>query len=489
MHYPSRRSFSVVLFYRPSHGVSTWPEQLSLAIQGPACILNSVTLTLGFVLALLGLAGLAEGLSRTGILPSWVARKLLHMGVGALVLLFARTGQYATLAWVAVAFAFLNLTERIFHLTSISRSEKSSWGTVLFPLSVAWMALVHPGDPIFPYALGVMFFADPLAAFFGRAWPIRRLGPKSLGGSLGFFLAASSLGLLFFPFPQALLLALLATLVEGVSERGLDNLLLPLLLALWVEDLALRESVFFTGLVFASTVAVLAWRFRALTPRAATAAGILGLVIWEAGGWSWALPVLVFFVLGSLAARLRGRPSETRTPVQVLANGWVPGTLAYLHALHPSPALAVGYLAAVCEAAADTLATETGGPQPRDILTRAPVPRGASGGVTLQGFLGGLGGAVAVGGTAWMLGYSAGGVGLAVLAGFLGSVVDSLLGARLQGRWRCRVCGKEVEMPAHCGQPGIHLRGLAFLDNNGVNALASLVAGAGGWALWPFLNS
>jgi len=446
-------------------------------------------MALGFVLAILGLVVLTEGSSRKGLLPPWVARKLLHMGVGVLVLLFARTGQYQTLAWIAAAFALLNLMERILRLTRISRSEETSWGTVLFPLAVVGMALVYPREPVFSCALAVMFFADPLAAFVGRAWPVRKLGPKSLGGSLTFFLSALGLCLVFFPLPQALLLALLATLVEGVSDRGLDNLLLPLLVARWAEDLALRADVLYTGLGFAFAVAVLAWRLRALNPRGAVAAGILGLVIWEAGEWTWALPMLVFFALGSTASRFRGKPSETRTPVQVLANGWVPGVLAYLYTLYPSTALMVGYLAAVCEAAADTLATETGGPYPRDIITLRPVPLGTSGGVTLQGFLGGLGGALVVGGVAGVLGYPLRGVALAVFAGFAGSLVDSLLGASFQGRWRCRVCGETVEVPVHCGQPGIRGRGFSFLDNNAVNALSSLAAGAGGWMLWLFLNS
>ncbi len=448
-----------------------------------------MNLTLGFVLAILGLVALTEGLSRMGTIPSWGGRKLLHMGVGMLVLLYARAGHTGTLAWLAAGFALLNLIERMLHLTHISRSEETSWGTVLFPLSVIWMARFHPEDPAFTYALAVMFFADPLAAFIGRIRPLVRLGPKSLGGSLAFFLVALGLSLPFFPLPQGILLALLGTLVEGVSDRGLDNFLLPVLLARWVEDLAVRESVLLTGLAFAFAVAVTAWKLRALTLRGAVAAGILGLVIWGAGGWSWALPLLVFFVMGSLASRLRGSPSERRTPVQVLANGWVPGGMALGYALRPSPAFLVGYLAAVCEAAADTLATETGGSQPRDILTRTPVPRGTSGGVTLQGFLGGFGGAAVVGGVAWMLGYPARGVGLAILMGFLGSVVDSLIGARLQGRWRCAVCGKEVEVPVHCGRRGTLLRGVASLDNHAVNALSALAAGMGGWLLWLFLNS
>lgn len=446
--------------------------------------------TLLFVLAILFLVFGLEGLSRLRLMPSWIARKLLHMGVGGLVLLYARTGAWHTLTVVSLGFAFLNLVERMLRVTSVSKTQPESWGTVLFPVAVAWMALAHPGHPDFFYALAVMFFADPVAAFAGRVLPLRPLGPKSLGGSGAFFLVSLALGLPFFPLPRALLLAALATLVETVSDRGLDNLLLPPLLALWIHTLDTHPHGFWQGAMFALAVGLFAVGARALTLRGAVAAGILGLVLWSVGQWAFVLPVLVFFVLGSLATRLRGKKkAEIRTPAQVLANGWVAGLFALLYHVIPHPAFLAGYLAGICEAAADTLATETGGANPKDILTGAPVPRGTSGGVTRQGFLGGLAGSLLVALSGWGLRISGPVLLGAALLGFAGSVVDSLLGARLQGRWRCVRCGKEVEESTHCGHAAVHLRGVAWMDNNVVNALSGLFSGLGGlglWLLWSF---
>jgi uncharacterized membrane protein len=54
---------------------------------------------------------------------------------------------------------------------------------------------------------------------------------------------------------------------------------------------------------------------------------------------------------------------------------------------------------------------------------------------------------------------------------------DSLLGATVQARYRCRRCGAPAEGAAHCGEPAQHAGGLAWLDNDGVN-LAATSAGA-----------
>jgi uncharacterized membrane protein len=65
------------------------------------------------------------------------------------------------------------------------------------------------------------------------------------------------------------------------------------------------------------------------------------------------------------------------------------------------------------------------------------------------------------------------------MAGVVGSAVDSLLGATIQGIYLCDVCAKETEAPIHrCGQPTRHLRGWIWLDNDVVNFLASGVGAA-----------
>jgi uncharacterized membrane protein len=61
----------------------------------------------------------------------------------------------------------------------------------------------------------------------------------------------------------------------------------------------------------------------------------------------------------------------------------------------------------------------------------------------------------------------------------VGSLVDSVLGATVQGQWRCTACSQVHDARVHggCDRPGELCRGVVWLDNDGVNGLAT-VAGA-----------
>jgi len=56
-----------------------------------------------------------------------------------------------------------------------------------------------------------------------------------------------------------------------------------------------------------------------------------------------------------------------------------------------------------------------------------------------------------------------------------GSVADSILGATVQRKGVCVVCGKPSESPRHDGQPTRVISGVPFVENNIVNLLASIV--------------
>jgi uncharacterized membrane protein len=62
------------------------------------------------------------------------------------------------------------------------------------------------------------------------------------------------------------------------------------------------------------------------------------------------------------------------------------------------------------------------------------------------------------------------------LAGWIGSFVDSLLGATLQAVYYCPACEKETERhPEHiCGSVTTLKRGYAWLNNDWVNAACTL---------------
>ncbi len=240
--------------------------------------------------------------------------------------------------------------------------------------------------------------------------------------------------------------------------------------------------------VLAGLVALVAYRRRALSLSGAFAATGVGSVVFARGGLHGAATLLAFFVSSSALSRVgEGRRGTglaqakggRRDAAQVLANGGA-ATLALACGSQ------AGFVNGLAAAAADTWATEVGllaRQRPRLITTWSPVQPGVSGGVTLAGLLASVGGAALVGGTWWLAGGSWRAVRLAVLTGVFGSVLDSVLGATVQALYSCCGCGTLSERRgcAECSGATQRVRGLAGVDNDVVNALATAAAAALGW--------
>jgi uncharacterized protein (TIGR00297 family) len=195
-------------------------------------------------------------------------------------------------------------------------------------------------------------------------------------------------------------------------------------------------------------------------------------------GWGGLALLAAFFVSGSILTQLAERGAgPRRTARQVLANGGV----AAVAALFGAWTAASGALAA---ATADTWATEIGAFSPfapRLITSGHRVTRGTSGGITVLGTLGGVAGAASI---AWLAhaltprGTAPGSAALVAGAGVTGMLVDSLLGATLQGKYQCPACDARFERGTTvCHEPVRLTAGWGWLDNDGVN-LAATVCGA-----------
>jgi uncharacterized protein (TIGR00297 family) len=253
---------------------------------------------------------------------------------------------------------------------------------------------------------------------------------------------------------------------------------------------------FVIGFVLALSISAAARLLRSLSYSGALAAVVLGTLVYGFGGWQAALLLIAFFVSSSLVGKLaRSRAGHVRTSYakgaerdagQVLGNGIVPGVLAI--AISTSAAGAWTWLAfggAIAAVTADTWATELGAlsaSAPRLItnLSRR-VSAGTSGGVSIVGTCAAALGAMLIatltglvapaGHSTWILPIT--------VAGFVGALFDSLLGATVQTMYRCVADGTETEQhPVHrCGSPTLHLRGWSWLNNDRVN-LACAVLGA-----------
>ena len=497
-------------------------------------LLSSPVLTwIAFLGAIFILLGITEWLSARWQVGPDATRRTVHVIVGLLIFFcrFIFRDPFWPLV-TGVLFIGVNLvTLRMAKFKSMHATERVSYGTVYFPLAfVVLVGLFWERSPLaLEISILVLALADPLAAWVGRRWGRSPFAlwqdPKTAAGSgamwAGSFLLIGA-GLLFlgplFSVPDiaplqllltTLLAATVATIAEIQSKQGSDNLTVPLAVGLFVYLFlklppdSLNQFLLWTG--GSGVVLVLAYRVRALSISGSLSAWLLGLFIFLSGGWIWVGPMVAFFVLSSiltrynhptaaspdrveLSALARANPGH-RDLIQVMANGGIPLLVALAYGLGRMEPLYLVYLAALAGATADTWATEIGSwsrRPPRDIITRRPLMMGTSGGVTWLGTAGSLVGAATLAAVGWGLQPQLFSPRLWLIIttiGFFAALVDSLLGATVQARYRDPATGEITEDATLSGMGGALHSGWSRLDNNMVNLVCTTSAALAGLVL------
>lgn len=248
------------------------------------------------------------------------------------------------------------------------------------------------------------------------------------------------------------------------------------------------------GLAGSVTIAGLAYWRKSLSWSGAVTAIIVGTLLYALGTAQWFVPLIAFFLSSSLLSKWKQKRKETlesgyekgsrRDVGQVLANGGLGAFLCIIHAWFPHPLWLAAFAGIMASVTADTWATEIGGlsrKPPRSILTGQQVSAGTSGGVTILGLIAAACGGLFIGLIVALLGPSTSHIMLfipiALLAGSIGALADSYLGATVQRMNRCVVCNRELEAAFHCGKPSEYHKGYRWLNNDAVNMLSSVVGG------------
>ncbi|MGM0674138.1 MAG: DUF92 domain-containing protein [Spirochaetota bacterium] len=256
-----------------------------------------------------------------------------------------------------------------------------------------------------------------------------------------------------------------------------------------------------------AAAAVGAHRRRAVTPTGAVAGFVVGAGILAFGGWtSWVL-LMTFFGSSTVLSRVKSSSKDAvsklhekgsrRDHVQVLANAGVGLVMSAAYAATGMPMFLVAVAVSFAAANADTWASEIGvlsASAPVSILGAGRLPRGTSGGVSLLGFA-----ASAIGSGLIALvfslfyGFTAGwGAGVLLIfavitaGGFLGSLIDSILGAAVQAQYTDSATGAPTERrhSPHAEAPNTLRRGFASVTNDAVNAISCLLSTAAGASLY-----
>jgi uncharacterized protein (TIGR00297 family) len=190
-------------------------------------------------------------------------------------------------------------------------------------------------------------------------------------------------------------------------------------------------------------------RFQKLDLWGALTGGLLAGFIYLGSGFTGVAIMAVFFLLGTLATghklsvkeglKAAEKSKGKRNVLQVLSNAGIPALCGLLAWAYPEKAAVfrVMLAAGFSSATADTLSSELGtvyGKKFYNILTLQPDKRGLDGVVSLEGTLLGFLGSILIAllfsiGNGWHLGLL-----WVIIAGTIGNLADSYLGATLQRR-------------------------------------------------------
>jgi uncharacterized protein (TIGR00297 family) len=412
-------------------------------------------------------------------------RKVIHIAAGGFAL-FLRWMTWPEAAAMALA-AFLFNWQVLPRLggralwRDLEHGRGYPAGILLYPLSVLALVLAFRDELWMAAAVwGVLAWGDGMASLAGQRLGGPRLpwnARKTWIGFLAFVVcgaaAAAALTVWTLRLPASalgapwmvagiLLLALVCAVVESLPTPLDDNVTVPIAGAVVMAALAhvktgtINPGVdwparLVTGLAINAVIAALAWRARTLDAAGAVSTWVIGTVITAGLGLPGLTVMIAFFTAATAATRLRYRRKARRGLAQerggargwrnAWANGGVPAALALGSLLAPAETRVLwllAYAASVATAAADTCSSEIGkayGGRTVLVTTLRPVAPGTEGGVSLEGTLGGLLGAslvAAVGSGAGLYAWPS--AVLVALAGLLGSLVESVLGAMSEAR-------------------------------------------------------
>lgn len=208
----------------------------------------SMALTIG---AVFGLLGGSEYWWRTRYAHGEFSRKFVHITVGSFVAFWPFYLPWNDIRLLALAFLIVvSISKYLNIFRTIHTVQRPTWGELSFALTVGLITFVTQNKWIYMAAILQMSLADGLAAIVGTRYgqPSRYhvFGqPKSVVGTAAFFLVSVIIlvgyhGAVVSGLSWAGLIALAAgaTLVENAGISGLDNLLVPLLVAVVLQRLS-----------------------------------------------------------------------------------------------------------------------------------------------------------------------------------------------------------------------------------------------------------
>ncbi len=487
--------------------------------------LIGMILSIGFVFLVIIIS---EVLKRTINLDIETTRKFIHIGVShwwLIAMVLIPDIKYAVVPpLVFIVLNYISYRKNLFG--SMERKEGTSdLGTVYFPIALMILVLFTWNESILKQeakyigAIGILImgYGDGFASLVGKK--LGRLkfkifrNKKSIEGSIAMFIFSFLITLIVLFWANGFSLtnvyitftiAAAATFIEAITPLGLDNLTVPILSSLLGYYLIINSynneliNLFYRtslGLLFSSIIAFLAYKKNSLSISGAIGAIILGTGIFATSGIYGAAIMIMFFLSSSFLSHYKKVRKENvakqfdktgkRDFFQVFANGGVGVILSIVYFITQNPQFLIALAISFAAANADTWSTELGTlnkSRPFSLRTFKRVIKGTSGAVSFLGTVSGFLGSIFIGIVAIALMFI---LDLSIynqsylkifiyitLGGFIGGLIDSILGATIQGIYYFDQEKIETEKKVYNNVPTRLIRGFSFINNDIVNFLS-----------------
>lgn len=430
------------------------------------------------------------------------SRKFVHVGLSnwwLIAMLFFDNWIWASiLPAIFIVFNLLNLKFDI--IKGIERPKKQkTLGTVFYCIALTILTILLFRTEQLKYigaiAVLVLGYSDGIGGLISEYLGNHKFqfGHKTAEGSFAVFVITFVISYVLFnmllysdlALEYSFFIACFATMIELFSIGGIDNLTLPLGVAL-VTFLLIREPLFTKFSIAFAVTGLIVWVAllnNMLSYAAGLAALVLGVIMFYYDGPVTFFAIIFFFITSAILEHYHNIPKEEKIKsfVQVMENA-IPFIMFGLMFYGTSSEVALVCLfTAIAGACADTWGSGIGyysKEKVLNVLTFKPIKKGESGGITMLGTFGELLGALAIA----LMSLLFGGTNMVArclivfVFGFFTAYLDSVFGILLQVKYYNKKTGDLRETKPKDMDGYEKISGYGFIDNSMVNFLTIMIS-------------
>lgn len=179
------------------------------------------------------------------------SRKFVHITVGSFVAFWPFYLDWRQIQFLSIAFLIVvGFSKYLNFFQAIHSVQRPTLGELYFALAVGLVPFITHNKWVFMAAMLQMALADGMAAVIGERYGKQSYlvfgHRKSVAGSLTFYIISLAILVLFVygsgyqiaPF-IIVILSIICTAIENFAVKGLDNIILPVLVAVLLERVVL----------------------------------------------------------------------------------------------------------------------------------------------------------------------------------------------------------------------------------------------------------